>query len=102
MEMIADDQAAKPGSRRDVAGALVRLAGGTASPPAALAAAEVAALLRIERLLNPVSCVSRLARVGIALSMLAAALLPLTIALTPAVAAAQLDYCPISMTSLPS
>lgn len=102
VEMIADDQAAKSGSRRDVAGALVRLAGGTASPPAALAAAEVAALLRIERLLTPVSCVSRLVRVGVALSILAAALLPLTIALTPAVAAAQLDYCPISMTSSPS
>lgn len=98
LEMVADDRAATTvGSRREVARALVRLAEGVVAPPAALAAADVAALARVERLLAPQRLVAGPARAALGCLILVAVLLPLTIAVGPAALATWAGYCPLSL-----
>ncbi len=97
LEMIADDNAALHGDRLSVAGALVRLAGG-AVPPVALGAADIAAIDRVERLLSPGPRLGTGRRLLITAALSLTALAPVAIAAAPAVAAAQMQYCPITST----
>jgi len=94
LEMIADDQAAASGARLAVARALVTLAGG-ALPSAALGAADVAAVARVERMMAPPQRIGTGRRILISAMLGATALTPFAIASAPAVVAAQMHYCPI-------
>lgn len=98
VEMIADDQAATGSARLTVARALVNLAGG-AVPTPALGAAEVAVVVRVRRMLAPPHGLRRGRQVLIAAALTVTALAPVAIAVAPAVAAAQMDYCPVSTSS---
>lgn len=98
LEMIADDDAALNGDRLSVAGALVRLAGGSV-PTVALGAADIAAVARVERLLSPAQRLGIGRRVLIAAVLSLTALAPVAIAAAPAVVAAQMEYCPITSTT---
>lgn len=97
LEMIADDAAARRGSRSTVADALARVAEGWA-PAEAIAAGGPTAPFRVRRMLSPVRPVSGAVRLCIGL--LAALLLlgPVLVALAPAVVALTGSYahtCPI-------
>jgi len=98
LEMIADDKAALHGDRLSVAGALVRLAGSNV-PAAALGAADIAAVARVERLLSPAHRLGTGRRLLIAAALSLTALAPVAIAAAPGVAAAQMEYCPITSTT---
>lgn len=102
LEMLADDDAARGGGRLAVARALVRLAEAPTParapvPAAGLAAADLAALTRVHRLIGPDHRLGPVRRAGITAVLVAAAALPVAIAVTPAAAARQLNYCPISV-----
>lgn len=92
-EMHADD-AASPCARRDLAAALVVLAGG-ARPAGALGANGAAALARVRRLTEPTNPLAPPARM-LLLSLIAlSVVLPVAIAVAPGVAAVVADYCPV-------
>lgn len=95
LEMIADDDAATGADRLTVARALVHLAEGSV-PAVALGAADVAAFARVQRLVQPASGLGFLRRTAIAGTMIVAACLPIAIAATPAWAAIEQAYCPVS------
>ncbi len=94
VEMHADDAALRNSDRRDLATALVTLAG-AAHPAGTLAAAGGAVLTRVQRLARPVE------PLGMAGSMLAVSaafglvLLPVLIAAAPAAVATAMHYCPV-------
>lgn len=100
LEMIADDEAAGGGGPLTVARALVHLAEGSV-PVAALGAADIAALARVQRLLQPAHRISAARRGAIVAAIVATALLPIAIAATPAVAATHMNYCPVSSSAPP-
>lgn len=91
VEMHADDAAGKH-NRRDLAEAVLALAGG-AHPAGALGAGG-SALSRVRRLTAPVKPISSAARGGIILAMLTMVLVPGVIALTPGLSALFVDACP--------
>lgn len=92
-EMHADD-AADPTRRRDLASAVVLLAGGV-HPVGALAASGGSALARVQRLAAPAEPITRRHRTGLSLLVALTLALPVLIAFGPAVSAVLLDYCPI-------
>lgn len=94
VEMQADDDACARGRRRDLATALVLLAGG-AAPAAAIGAGGSTALLRVRRLTGPYRPLNPLRLSLIAGAALAVLVLPLLIAVGPAILAAAADYCPL-------
>lgn len=118
LEMVADDTAARCGSTAAVARALVSLAEGAVPSPRAqpgqavgsrqvkvpvtLGAAEVAALTRVQRLVDPDQRVGVMGRVVIASSLLVAFAAPVVIAVGPAAAAARGSHCSISTDSASS
>ncbi|HEX6758826.1 MAG TPA: M56 family metallopeptidase [Propionibacteriaceae bacterium] len=93
VEMQADDAAAAAGERRVLASALVRLAAG-AVPAVAMGAGGTTALARVQRLARPANPLTRPGSVLAAAMALTAVLLPLLIAVGPALVAVVLDYCP--------
>lgn len=95
LEMIADDDAARRGGRVNVARALVRLVGSPA-PAVGLGVGDVAAVARLERLLAPAVRLGRARRVLLAAAVGLAALAPIGIAATPAVAASRVERCPLT------
>lgn len=94
LEMIADDRAATGADRHTVARALVHLAEGSV-PAAALGAADVAALARVQRLVKPAHGLGLLRRSLIVGALMATAALPAAIAAAPAWAATAMAYCPV-------
>lgn len=94
VEMVADDAATRQHDRLTVARALVLLSGQTA-PAAAMGAAGPTALLRVRRLAAPVDPLGwwraalGLAAAGVAL------VLPVAIAVLPAVEAGRMTICPL-------
>lgn len=92
-EMHADD-AADPRARRDLAAALVVLAGG-ARPAGALGANGAAALTRVRRLTEPTNPLAPPARMLLLSLSALSVLLPLAIAVAPGVSAVVADYCPV-------
>ena len=92
-EMHADD-AADPCARRDLAAALVVLAGG-ARPAGALGANGAAALARVRRLTEPTNPLARPARILLLSLSGLSVVLPLAIAVAPGVSAVVADYCPV-------
>lgn len=95
LEMIADDEAATGADRLTVARALVHLAEGSV-PAAALGAADVAALARVQRLMEPAHRIGLLRRAVIVGALVVTSAIPLAIAAAPAWAATAMAYCPIS------
>jgi Zn-dependent protease with chaperone function len=99
VEMRADDVASRHHDRRILATALVTLAEGTI-PAAAIGSGGAGALDRVKRLARPADPVSlrwSMLVTGTALAML---MLPVVTAVSPAVLAAVLDYCPPAFPSL--
>ncbi|MDQ6934092.1 MAG: M56 family metallopeptidase [Actinomycetota bacterium] len=94
VELRADDAAIRLHQRRDLARALVRLAEGTIPAPA-LGAGNIATVERLQRLTNPRPPVGRLARLTGLVAGAATAALPVVLAVAPAIAAAELGYCPV-------
>jgi len=92
-EMHADD-AADRSARRDLATAVLVLAGGT-QPAAALAASGGCALTRVRRLALPPTPVSLHQQISLVALVAVALALPVVIALAPALSANLLDYCPV-------
>ncbi len=96
VEMLADDKASTGRPRRNVATALVALAG-AATPTGALAAGGPAALARVRRLLAPA------APLGAARTVLATAIVisvlvaPVVAVAAPAAQVAGMRYCPVAM-----
>lgn len=99
LEMIADDAAAGLGGRQTVASALVRMAEGGV-PVAALAAADVAALDRVHRLVRPKVTVGWVRRLLIAVAIGLAVATPLAVVSAPALTAGQMAYCAPSQTGV--
>lgn len=95
VEMIADDDAAAGADRLTVACALVRLAEGSV-PAVALGAADVAALARVHRLLEPAQRIGLARRTVITGILALTVVIPVAIAAGPAVAATRTAYCPVS------
>lgn len=95
VELIADDAATRHCERHKVAHALVTLAAGTA-PPAALGAGGPTSAGRVYRLLAPARPLHPgvLLLGAVVLAILVA--VPLLVAASPAVAAAQMIYCPLA------
>lgn len=97
VEMLADDAVRTAPQRLTLAAALVRIATGEpASPVAALAAATVGVLARVQRLVRPARPLPRLLSVGAAVAGMVAAMIPVLIAVAPAAVATTLAYCPVS------
>lgn len=92
VEMQADDAARARGERRSLARALVTLSAGQ-RPDASLAAASNNAVARVRRLTRPDAPVPRLQRAGIGIGLLAALVLPVGLALAPAVEASSSQCC---------
>jgi Zn-dependent protease with chaperone function len=101
LEMIADDAAARAGDRLCVARALVSLAG-VGVPAAALGAGDIAGVSRVERLMRPAARLGLVPRLAVTAAMTLTALAPVAIAATPAVAAAHMQYCPVSSSGTPT
>lgn len=96
LEMIADDAAVDGGSRLLVARALLHLAEGSV-PAAALGAADLAAVARIQRLLDPIPRLGGGRRLVVSVAIVATALAPLLIAALPALTLAWTTYCPVAL-----
>lgn len=94
-EMHADDAATGARDARPLATALVILAS-AASPAPALAAAATDAAQRIGRLLGPAEPLSRVRKQLLRARVAALALIPILLALTPAVVALALGRVPVS------
>ena len=101
LEMIADDEAAERGARVTVARALVHLAEGSV-PVSALGAADVAAALRVHRMLGPKGRVGVGRRTLIAGAIVLTAVAPIAVAAWPAVGAVQSESCPIVIAPAPA
>lgn len=99
VEMLADDVATKHGDRHSYAAALVALAEGT-PPDSALAAGGTAALARVRRLVAPHRPLAWLPRAATCALIGALVALPVAVASTPALLAAQATYCPIDVGGL--
>lgn len=93
LEMLADDAAAGVTGRRAVATAVLQLA--DANVPATLGAADVAAGIRVRRMLTPAEPLAAAARLAIVCALLVLAAAPATIAVVPALSAAQIHTCPL-------
>ncbi len=94
IELLADDAASRASSRLTVAEALVALA--EARTPAAALGAGGAAAARVRRLLRPHRPLGRVRTLfGSALAVLALAI-PVVVAAGPAVAARDMNYCPLA------
>lgn len=91
VEMHADD-AARGSSRRDLAEAVVALAGG-AQPAGSLGAGR-SALTRVVRLTAPAAPVPAFARAGIMTGVMTAALFPAMIATLPGLTSLFVEACP--------
>jgi len=97
VEMLADDAAHGPEQRLTLAAALVSLATGEYSAPAAaLAAASSGVLPRVRRLMHPARPLPGVLTAAITAAGLLIAAAPIVIAVAPAAAAATLPYCPLS------
>jgi hypothetical protein len=92
VEMHADD-AAGGANRRDLAEAVVALAGG-AQPLGALGAGGGSAASRVRRLIGPASPLPIASRAAIIVGLGALVLAPALIAVTPGLASAFLEVCP--------
>ena len=92
-EMHADD-AADPSRRRELAVAVVLLAGG-GRPAGALGADGGTAVVRVRRLAEPSRPVTRLQRLSVIVAGLTVVVLPLGIALAPGISAIASHYCPL-------
>ena len=92
VEMIADDAAARLASPRAVARAVVRLAEG-ATPPPALAAADTAVALRVERMLAEVPPLGLRGQILVCATIALVAMAPFLVAAAPAVTAVHVSYC---------
>lgn len=92
VEMQADDAARACGERRSLARALVTLSAGQ-RPDASLAAASSNAVARVRRLTRPDAPVPRVQRAGIGVGLLGALVLPVVLALAPAVEASSSQCC---------
>lgn len=96
LEMIADDDAARGRARVTVARALVHLAEGSV-PSVALGAADVAAAVRVQRMLGPARRVRTGRRLLIAVAITLTAATPALIVAAPAVAVMSQGSCPIGV-----
>lgn len=94
VEMLADDHASRRCHRLTVATALVALAGASA-PVSALSAGGPTALARVQRLIIPADPLGVLRTTIAGLFIAAAFVVPIALTVTPALAAAGADYCPI-------
>jgi Zn-dependent protease with chaperone function len=94
VEMHADDTATAGRGTRPLATALVVLA--AAGPAPGLAAAATDAVQRIQRLLRPAEPLSRLRRQLLGAGAAALALIPVLLALTPAMVALALGKVPVA------
>lgn len=94
IEMHADDAVVGRSERRVLATALVRLAEGSA-PAGTLGAGGASALARVQRLAQPARPLGVGGSVVAATASLALVVLPLVIAMAPAVSAAAMHYCPV-------
>lgn len=94
IEMRADDLASRRFSRDILATALVTLAGATV-PTTGLGAGDTAALIRVRRLLKPAEPISRRHAVILGLGTVTLGMVPLILAVGPAVAAVLAAYCPL-------
>ncbi|MBA3741617.1 M56 family metallopeptidase [Sporichthya sp.] len=93
LEMIADDDDAAVGAGRfTVASALVHLAEGSV-PAMAMGAADIAAVARVRRLVNPAHRLGLAHRAAIGAAVVVTAAMPIAIAATPAWAATHAGYC---------
>lgn len=93
-EMSADDAATQSADRLEVADAMLTLAAGHA-PAAALGAGGDGVAERVRRLIADASPLGRLrwwATAGVSAALL---LVPVMVALAPAIVARRLDYCPL-------
>ncbi len=95
VEMQADDTARAGQDRRSLAHALITLSAGR-RPDAALAAASNDAVARVRRLTSPDVAVPRLHKLGIACGVLAVLVLPLGLALAPALEASSVGCCEVA------
>ena len=95
-EMVADDVSARGRDRLTLASALVRLAGGSA-PAGALGAGGSTAAARVRRLAGTTMPLSGPVRLLTVAGVLVLLILPVAAAMTPALAVASANYCPISM-----
>lgn len=99
VEMLADDEAARRQEHLVVASALVALgssAGPRTGPVVALTATGTATAIRVRRLLAPARPLRRSASCVLATAGLLVVTVPVVLALLPAVALANSDYCPVS------
>ena len=93
-EMLADDAAARHTDRLTLATALVRLAS-NATPAGALGAGGLTAVARVRRLVGPAQPLGKARAVGTLVTLTVVALVPLGLAVGPALVAMSADYCPI-------
>jgi len=91
-ELSADDAASAAAHRLAIAGALLSLGAGV--PAAALGAAGTADAARVRRLIDGPSAISRTRAASVALTAVAAALVPLLLLAGPAASARGMNYCP--------
>lgn len=94
VEMHADDHALGHSDRRVLATALVALSG-AAHPAGALGAGGESALARVQRLAAPLRPLGKRRSAVVLLTAAVLVVLPVAIAVAPAVAAATMDYCPV-------
>lgn len=94
IEMDADDRAARSSSRLTVATAVVRLAEAGPTPSMTLGAGGTSALARVRRLACPTAPLSALRAVLTVSAAATMLLVPLTLAITPAVSSAYAQTCP--------
>jgi Zn-dependent protease with chaperone function len=96
LELLADDAAVRSNDRLDLAGALLRLGGGTA-PRFALGVADSNAAQRVRRLIDPPRRISR-ARLALMYSLAPAlAVLPAVALIGPAIASSHAVFCPVHL-----
>lgn len=101
VELLADDTAIGQGGNRLVlADALLTLSS-SPTPAAALAAGGSSAGARVRRLINPDKPLGRLGVTLVAAAAICALLLPVAVAVGPAAAATQMDYCPTGAPAAP-
>lgn len=95
VEMLADDAAARHGTRLTVATALVRLAEHSMTPAAALGAGGASALSRVHRLVAPARPLRARQTFTAVLATGALLVMPLFLAMAPASAAGAMPPCPV-------
>ncbi len=98
LEMVADDAAARHGTRRTVATAMVRMAE-SGVPAAALGAGGSHVVARVDRMLQPRRPIGRLATVAVVSALALVAVLPVLVAVVPLVTSTGLQACGIAGTA---